>query len=176
MCYRWESNREWDGHSPCLHNIYTAVGESDEHNVWCATHNAGEVLGARTYLRDNSRHVGEILWVTDSVTNLTFSLAEVPVLFKDLSWSSELSWAMLQKNLGWFMILGRNHVRLGSSTWGIPQTRQKLAVSTKFHFDSKAMGLSVPLFPAQLNLLRASHKAKRLSHKTSFLRTARLGL
>lgn len=42
----------------------------------------------------------EILWVTDSVTNLTFSLAEVPVLFKDLSWSSELSWAMLQKNLG----------------------------------------------------------------------------
>lgn len=53
---------------------------------------------------------------------------------------------------------------------------KKLAVSTKFHFDSKAMGLSVPLFPAQLNLLRVSHKAKRLSHKTSFLRTARLGL
>lgn len=86
---------------------------------------------------------------------------------------------MFQKNLGWFMILGGNHVRLGSSTWCTPQTRQKLAVYTKFHFDfghNKATGFSVPLFPAQLNLQRASHKAKVLSHKTPCLRSARPGL
>lgn len=86
---------------------------------------------------------------------------------------------MFQKNLGWFMALGGNHVRLGSSTWCTPQTRQKLAVFTKFHFDfghNKLRGLSVPLFPAQLHLQRASHKAKCLSHKTPSLRSARPGL
>lgn len=86
---------------------------------------------------------------------------------------------MFQKNLGWFMTLGRNHVRLGSSTWCTPQTRQKLAVSTKFHFDfghSKAAGFSVPLFPAWLNLQRASHKVQGLSHKTPSLGNARPSL
>ena len=50
--------------------------------------------------------------------------------------------------------------------------------STRFHFDSEhneATGLSALLFPVQLNLPRANHKAKCLSHKTPFLRSARPG-
>lgn len=59
-----------------------------------------EVLGARTQLSDYNGHVGEILWVTDSVTNLTLSLAEVPIpAFKGLSWSSELLRPCQLKNL-----------------------------------------------------------------------------
>lgn len=75
------------------------------------------------------------------------------------------------------MALGGNHVRLGSSTWCTPQTRQKLAAFKKFHFDfghNKPRGLSMPLFP--LNPQRAVHKAKCLSHKTPSLRSARPGL
>lgn len=76
-----------------------------------------------------------ILLVIYSVINLQFGLTEFTIIFKDLSWSSELSWAMFQKNLCWFMVLGGNHVKLGSSTWCTPQTRQKLAAYTELHFD-----------------------------------------
>lgn len=59
-----------------------------------------------------------------------------------------------------------------------PKAGRNWRSSTRFHFDSehnKATGLSAPLFPVQLNLPRASHKAKCLSHKAPSLRSARPG-
>lgn len=114
------------------------------HNSQCDISCAEVACARRTHPSYDHRHRGEILLIWLQTWNSVW-LADVPIFFKNLSCSSELSWAMFQKNLGLFMVLSGNHVRLGSSTWCTPQTRQKLAVSTKFHFDfghNKATGFS----------------------------------
>lgn len=77
------------------------------------------------------------------------------------------------------MVLGGNHLSLGSSTQCTSQVRPTLAAFTQFHFDfghDKATGPPMSPFTAGLNLQGTNHKAKFWSHKNPYLRSARRGL